>query len=220
MFLSKLLLNPFCRDARRDVRSPYELHRTLARAFPTVEGTDYRAEHGVLFRIEPFAHAQAQPVVLVQSLAQPRWEELPEVYLLCEPETKPLTLVFSEGQTLEFRLMANPTKKEKRPGQRQGRRVALADFTESDELTPARMWLSRKGEQHGFSVIYATTEGYWLGSDQTRKPMTKNTIPIYGVRCDGLLQVTDPLRLLDTVKRGIGPSKAFGFGLLSLARPK
>mgnify|MGYP002136949035 FL=1 len=33
MFLSKLILNPKSREARRDLANPYDLHRTLARAF-------------------------------------------------------------------------------------------------------------------------------------------------------------------------------------------
>ena len=40
----------------------------------------------------------------------------------------------------------------------------------------------------------------------------------FGVRFNGLLQVTDPEKLMQAVRNGIGPAKAFGFGLLSLAR--
>ena len=222
MYLSKLLLNPRCRDARRDLGSPYELHRTLAHAFSTEPGQDYRAAHGVLFRIEPMAYARSQPVVLVQSLTQPNWQELPETYLLNETEpaqTKQLNALFTAEQTLAFRLVANPTKKEKREGHKQGRRIALPDHTATDdELTPARQWLARKGEQHGFKVQYATTEAFWLGLD--RRGVAKNGIPLYGVRYDGLLQVTNPDALAEAVTIGIGPAKAFGFGLLSLARPQ
>jgi len=32
-----------------------------------------------------------------------------------------------------------------------------------------------------------------------------------------MLDVTDPVRLVEAVRDGIGPAKAFGFGLLSLA---
>ena len=222
MYLSKLLLNPFCRDARRDLAAPYELHRTLAHAFSTEVGNDYRAAHGVLFRIEPMAYDRSRPVVLVQSLTKPNWQELPETYLINEADpsdTKQLTPMFNVGQTLAFRLVANPTKKEKREGQKQGRRIALPDHIPTDDsLTPARQWLARKGEQHGFNVLYATTETFWLGLD--RRGVAKNGIPLYGVRYDGLLQVTNPDVLTDALTTGIGPAKAFGFGLLSVARPQ
>lgn len=220
MYLSKLILNPRCREARRDVGSPYELHRTLVRAFETEPGTDYRARHGVLFRLEPLAYGAALPTVLVQSVSVPDWHELPEAYLLREPESKPLNLAFSIGQTLAFRLMANPTKKEKRPGQRQGRRVALIDTAEGDELTPARAWLNRKGDQNGFRVLYTTTDAFWLGSNRPSIQTTKQNLPLYGVRYDGLLQITDPRLVKEAMQQGVGPAKAFGFGLLSLACPR
>ena len=40
------------------------------------------------------------------------------------------------------------------------------------------------------------------------------------VRFDGLLEVTDPVKFLETLRAGIGSAKGFGFGLLSLARPE
>lgn len=217
MFLSKLTLNLRCRDARRDISAPYELHRTLAHAFVTDADHDYRAQHQVLFRVEPLSHASAQPVVLVQSSTEPNWHELPETYLLRVPDVKVFALALTSGQTFGFRLLANPTKKEKRPDHRQGRRIALPDLTDGDGLTPARAWLVRKGEQSGFQIVYATSEDFWLGTD--RRSQGKNAIPIYGVRFDGLLQITDANTLNNALINGIGPSKAFGFGLLSLIRP-
>ncbi len=224
MYLTKLTLNLRCRETRRDMQSPYELHRTLARAFTTEPSVDYRAQHGVLFRSEPLAHAAVLPTVLVQSNSVPDWNELPEAYLL-SANVRPFDPVFTTGQTLSFRIVANPTKKEKRPGQRQGRRVALTDVadelykSDDDNLqTPATAWLTRKGILHGFQVLYATTDAFWLGTFDRDKSTVKNQLPIYGVRYDGLLQVTDPALLLDAVSKGIGPSKAFGFGLLSVAR--
>jgi CRISPR system Cascade subunit CasE len=38
------------------------------------------------------------------------------------------------------------------------------------------------------------------------------------VQFDGVLEVTDPAKFLETVRQGIGSAKGFGFGLLSLAR--
>ncbi|WP_019991487.1 type I-E CRISPR-associated protein Cas6/Cse3/CasE [Rudanella lutea] len=241
MYLSKLILNPRCRDARRDVGSPYELHRTLARAFDTEPGTDYRCKHGVLFRLEPMAYAQALPTVLVQSATQPDWNELPETYLLQPAHTKPVSVSLAVGQTLAFRLVANPTKKEKREGKRQGRRVALTEYDVDEAAgmepsdgavgvvaTPARIWLGRKGEQHGFRVLYATSDDFWLGRAASGRAAAgvkpdltdKQRLPHYGVRFDGLLQVTDPALLAEALRQGIGPAKAFGFGLLSLAQPQ
>jgi CRISPR system Cascade subunit CasE len=223
MFLSKLILNPRSSEARRDATAPYELHRTLARAFSTAPSTDYRAEHGVLFRIEPLAHRDAQPTVLVQSRTEPDWSSLPEQYAI-SAKCNSFDIKFAAGQTLQFRLVVNPTRKEKREGQKQGRRVALPDYlnkdAEADAPTPAQEWLSRKGLQHGFEVLWASSDDFWHGAAKGNTATSRQTIPLYGVRFDGMLRVTDPALFDAALRTGIGPAKAFGFGLLSLSRAK
>lgn len=217
MYLSELLLNPRSAEARRDSATPYELHRTLARAFSTEADTDYRTQHGVLFRMEPLAHRQARLTVLVQSASAPDWNQLPAGYAL-SVQTKSLSWSFTPSQLLRFRLVANPTKKERRAGQPQGRRIALPDYVsqESDlpEPTPAQAWLRRKGQLHGFEVVWATSDGFWQGQGGARK----QALPFYGVRFDGILRVLEPEKLQLAWQEGIGSAKAFGFGLLSLAQ--
>lgn len=225
MFLSKLILNPRSRDARRDAAAPYELHRTIAHAFVTGQGVDYRAQHGVLFRMEPLLHRDDRPTILVQSTTEPNWQQLPEGYCL-SAKTTPFNAGFAEGQTFQFRLVANPTRKQKRDGQKQGQRMALLDTlttdAEADGPTPAQAWLSRKGQQHGFEVLWATSDGFWHGAGHAwsgrSHSAAKQTVPLYGVRFDGVLRVTDGQQLTEALQTGIGPAKAFGFGLLSLSR--
>ena len=48
MYLSRLMLNPRSRDARRDAGDPYEMHSTLMRVFAhATEGAER-----MLFRVE------------------------------------------------------------------------------------------------------------------------------------------------------------------------
>ena len=202
MFLSRLVLNPRSRQARREAAEPYELHRTLLRAFPG----PLEAER-VLFRIDP-ARETGALVVLVQSLSEPDWSHhrsLPH-YLLAEPEFKAFHPAFTPGQRLRFRLRANPTVK------RDGKRLGL--LTEDEQLA----WLRRKGEAGGFRVLaaLAVREGFARG----RKREGDAGFPLthLAVRFDGTLEVTDPAQLIESVRDGIGSGKAFGFGLLSLAR--
>lgn len=217
MYLSKLTLNPRSREARRDLARPYELHRTLARAFTTPEGVDYRATHGVLFRQEPSRPGQL-PVVLVQSRTSPDWTGLPADYVLQPVPTQPLLLALSAEQTLGFRLVANPTRKIAREGHRQGRRVALLDSGDTTDGTPAMQWLRRKAALHGFELLHVLSEGFALSASNAGIG-GKNSLPLYGVRFDGLLRVADPALLAAAVGQGLGSAKAFGFGLLSLANP-
>lgn len=218
MYLSKLELNPRQREARRDLAQPYELHRTLARAFATPAGQDYRAAHGVLFRLEGAAPG-GRPVVLVQSLTAPDWSALPTSYTVQLVPVKPLTLACTAGQVLGFRLVANPTKKVSAPGQRQGKRIALLDAGDGGGPTPAQQWLRRKAELSGFELLHVLSEELRLNGGRAAARAGKLQLPLYGVRFDGLLRVSDPAGFEEAVRRGIGPAKTFGFGLLSLARP-
>jgi CRISPR system Cascade subunit CasE len=227
MYLSKLLLNSGDRYARRDLASPYELHRTLWRAFPNDD------PGRILFRTDS-DRSGSHSIVLVQSDLEPDWTRLTDLgrsYLLAGPEHKPFQPKFAASQRLRFRLRANPTKKigttskaERLAGMKDhGQRSAL--LHEEEQLS----WLIRKGDQGGFRI-----PGEWIeGRDKRQVPNFRvDVVPegwircgkeshgegrFYAVRFDGILEVTAPERFLKTVANGIGSAKGFGFGLLSLA---
>ncbi|MHB1424629.1 MAG: type I-E CRISPR-associated protein Cas6/Cse3/CasE [Gemmataceae bacterium] len=228
MFLSKLVLNVRDRQARYDLARSYELHRTLMNgyAYPRVQD---RCD--LLFRVE--STRMGPPVVLVQTREKPDWSRLPVGYLLQRAEFKPLDLAIPVGKRLRFRLRANPTKRvaEKNKelgGVMAGKRVGVLSETEQIR------WLIRKGEAGGFRI-----PGEWVdakhpkagepvqlpnfrvdvvpeGRDPNGKPGHEGVF--IAVRFEGVLEVTDPDQLRKTVSEGIGSAKAFGFGLLSLAR--
>jgi CRISPR system Cascade subunit CasE len=208
IYLTRLVLNPRCRQVREDLADPYELHRTLLRAFPDAEeGGPGR----ILYRVEPPPRNEPCFVVLVQSEVAPDWSRLERSsnYLLeSPPPPKPFNPALAPGQRLCFRLRANPTVK------RDGKRRPLLDEAQQ------RAWLSRKGSESGFRVerVEVSPEGASSG----HKPAGGATMTIthHAVRFDGLLAVADPERLGNTLKAGIGSAKGFGFGLLSLARPE
>ena len=220
MHLSRLLLNPRSREARRDLAGPYDLHRTLARVFPGARAgrdgpNDERtANHGLLFRTEP--DASSGPAVLVQSLAEPDWSTLPGGYARRIDGPKPFHPALERGQRLQFRLQANPTVKKKRDGKKHGARVPLVHDRAPEghpEVTLGYLdWLERKAQDAGFAVEHVVDAPF-----QTSGGRTKRDLTLFGVRFDGVLAVTDPDALTGAVRQGIGPAKGFGFGLLSLA---
>ncbi|MDB5033323.1 MAG: CRISPR-associated protein Cse3 family [Chlorobi bacterium] len=206
MYLSELQLNPRSRDARRDLAAPYEMHRTLKRAFPDGEPEGNR----LLFRMEPPRTEEGGGLrVLVQSsIASPDWSLLPEGYFHQVRGPRPLRPEIPAGTILSFRLHANPTVK--RAGKRQG----LMD--EEEYLA----WLSRKGLEGGFEVLFAHAAKYRLGDfHSTPTHERKTTIPHFGVRFEGMLQVSNADEFLKTLSAGVGSAKSFGFGLLTVARP-
>lgn len=228
MFLSKLVLNLRDRQARRDLARPYDMHRTLMNGYPYP-----RVEHrcDLLFRVE--ASRTGPPVMLVQTRDEPDWAVLPAGYLLELAVCKPFNLSVMPGQRLRFRLRANPTKRvaaknERLGGVMLGKRIGLA--TEADQVR----WLLRKAELGGFRV-----PGEWVDTKhpETGEPIQipnfrvdvvpegrdRNDKPGYAgefvaVRFEGVLIVSDSAQLVRTVAAGIGSAKAFGYGLLSVAR--
>jgi len=77
-------------------------------------------------------------------------------------------------------------------------------------------WLRRKGEQGGFQVLNVRVGG--LSKDRSRA-RGRAPLTLAGVNFEGHLRITDPERFVQAVSRGIGPGKAYGLGLLSLAPP-
>ena len=212
MYLSRLILNPRSRRAQREIADPYQMHRSLMRAFPDdLKESDER----VLFRLDADTRGGA-PTVLLQSWLEPSWDWLDDEgargYLLRPPETKAFDLRLAAGQVLAFRLRANPTVKRKFDDG-DHKRVGL--YREEEQIE----WLKRKGEQGGFRLLAAragseSRVGGVIRRDGENKP---HKLTLLAVQFDGLLQVTDPDRLRETVRQGIGSGKGLGFGLLSLA---
>jgi CRISPR system Cascade subunit CasE len=227
MFICRLTLNPRNAGARRDASQPYELHRTLMRG---LDGTSSTSPERLLFRVEP-EPGTGGPIVMVQSQNQPDWSILlKNGYLIRADGPKALTPQIEVGRRFRFRLVANPVVKKKTAGKKHSARVPLIHLYREDNRTRFEDkrgefagyydWLMRKGTQHGFSVIEARDAPFRLNHESRpgeARSYEKRDIPHFGVRFDGELRVDDPGLMLEALKTGIGPAKAFGFGLLSLA---
>lgn len=227
MYLSRLTINPRCRAVLRDVSKPYQLHKSILCCFPTGKVGMERSKDeaaGVLFRLDTDARTNRM-LLLVQSAQPPDWSKLPADYLLppdpfdpidLNPAVKEFNPMLSAGQVLNFRLHANPTKRlGKSFGQDAGKRVGIYDTDKQFE------WLQRKGEQGGFQVLSAMPGQDQIQKDTIERKATENNathgLKFLTVRFDGLLQVIDPERFVETLRAGIGSGKAFGCGLLSIA---
>jgi len=240
VFLTRLVLNPDSPQVRRELAEPYEMHRTLMRAFPAVTGDteNARQKFGVLFRSET-DDAAGRVEVIVQSLVEPDWSFLDFCagYLLHDaappnPACKNITdrlRGIRDGQALRFRLSANPTKRvaknKQSGGALDGKRIGL--LREEEQLD----WLTRKGRTGGFELVtrpvrtpdgtsyhvpqvQVSPEGRSIGRKMVNGERLQMTH--LAVWFDGLLRVTDADKFRETVVSGVGPAKAFGFGLLSV----
>ncbi len=223
MRLFRVHLNPSCKEARRDLADPYQMHATLCRAFfpagtPCPSGS-------LLWRLEPEADADGHPRMLIQSRGLPDWSTLSATGWLARDEPgKPLAFdAIESGQTFRFRLRANPCRTVQ--GKRQG--LVHADAQ--------REWLSRKGERHGFAMPESGAPDYFdslqiaggrpfpdvrISHERMLEGRQHggNAIRVYSALFEGRLTVTDHTSLRTALETGIGHGKVMGLGLLSLAQ--
>ena len=77
-------------------------------------------------------------------------------------------------------------------------------------------WLARKADTAGFLVEKDSTV-VQSGHVYVNKTGDGKGQNLFAVRYDGFLKVTDPTRFRQALIQGIGPAKAYGFGMLSVA---
>ena len=213
IYLSQLVLDPASRQVRSELADPYQMHRTLSKAFGDAEGE--LAQARPLFRVIEGRDCGLK--VLVQSRTAPAWDRLPKSgsYLVEPPTVKALDISFHVGQRLRFHLRGNPTGRrifgDPAPGQKpSGKRVGV--YGEQAQ----RDWLDRKATENGFRVLscMVSERGFQTSRKSPGSPVMRHLC----VDFDGILEVTEPELFLDALQSGIGSAKGLGFGLLSVAR--
>ena len=220
MFLHRIHLDPRCREARRDLSDPYQLHSTLCRAF--CEPDRKCPEGEFLWRLEPEIDSTGYPRILVQSRTIPDWIRIGVQGWLAKADPaidlkERLKLEsLKAGQCFRFRLRANPCVK------RDGKRLGLLRLEEQEK------WVMRKGERHGFSLpklasfdLSESSQGrvdIRISQEQMLrgKQHAGNGIKIYSVLYDGVLSVIEPDKFRDALQTGIGHGRTMGLGLLSV----
>ena len=226
MFLSKVILNPRDKITYNLVPDIYNQHRFIMSSFPDHFEQDpsaagSQASQGVLYRLESISKMNS-PYFLVQSEKKPDWNKTQalhktEICCMISNEWAPSFMV---GSSYRFRIRANPTICCVRRGENGVRQKSVRKglFSEEEQET----WLEHVGNTSGFKLRSAITirslgkcTGYQTAKQQDQK---KRTITCYMVDFDGTLKITDPLQFTDAYRRGIGRGKAWGCGLISLAK--
>jgi len=225
------------RPGRAWLRNAYRVHQRLCMAFPSKERVeadaaflrpfdlgdfarghvhvprDHRA--GFLYRVDPLPGGRA--AVLVQSSLEPDWEYAfnnAAHLLAAPPKVRTLEPSFAKGRALRFRLLANAVKRlpSKDPG-RDGPRVPVAATREA-----MSEWLGARARRCGFAIsALDAVEPGWIS--WSKEAGSGSVVRIRTVLFEGTLQVRDEDAFAGAVASGIGPSKAYGCGLLSVAPP-
>lgn len=198
MYLSKVIIqNAWCRDA-------YQFHQALWQLFPS----QTEQKRDFLFRVEARNPGRGCDVLL-QSMVAPESSTAAQV-LAC----KPIALHLEEGTQLRFRLRANPIKTIKDEQQR---------FNGKGQIKRCRVPLLKEQEQHQWlarKLSLAASVERVESANELPLFFSKNGADgkIQPVNFEGILTVADAPALLALLKNGIGPAKAMGCGLLSIAR--
>lgn len=234
------------RPGRNWLRNRYHVHQRLCMGFPSAkrraEDSEFLAPYnpddfakdqvhvkrkqdtGFLYRIDP--HPGGTVSILVLSALAPDWDYAFQnaVFLLAATPSKPQPFEFDleNGSQFRFRVEVNPIKRlreksvhpDGEPVQDKwiGKRVPVPP----DQLED---WLERHAKKGGFRLINigSIQSGYVYFNKKMKKGGGQR---LRSVRYDGILSVTDSENFLETLASGIGPAKAFGFGLLSIARAR
>ncbi len=189
------------------------------------------AKRDFLTRIDQIEGAFRLWLLAQRKPVRPQW---------CPPEgfaLKEIASSFLSHQYYAFDLRANPVKTVVQRGpngetllrsdgkRKQGKRVPLV---KPEEL---RAWLVQKGKARcrdketgldvpgGFRIV---EEKPLEISPMVESHFRKKGQAGYhgGVQFRGILEVTDPVKFIETYQSGIGSAKSFGFGLLLLAPVK
>lgn len=220
MFLTKMPLNPRRRDARRLLGSPQALHAAVLAGF-TDPGA---AEHGrVLWRLDTYD----QHRVLLYTVSP----EKPDYTHLVEQAGWPTTEAWDTrsydellgslriGQQWQFRLTANPVHS--------GRRAAWSDTKPIGHVTvdQQRRWLLDRAERNGFLIVEGEIAGETVPDCRIVERVTRrfdrkgSRVTIATATYEGQLEITNAAAFRHALTLGIGRAKAYGCGLLTIARP-
>lgn len=210
MFLTRTFLNSRRTGARKLIMSPQAMHAAVLSGFPP--GAD---ESRPLWRLD--MDDPLRPALYVVSRSRP---DLTHVEEQAGWPTQPTTqyVGYSElldsltpGQQWGFRLTANPTHRVKI-----GKASKILAHVTAAQQT---QWLVQRAEDLGVSFGGGDSPEVMV-TDRQQKRFRRGdrTVTLGTATFEGILEVVDPDRLRVALINGIGRAKAYGCGLMTLAR--
>lgn len=204
LWLSQIRLDIRNGSVRRDLGDPAAVHKRVMSLFPDVTDPTARAALGVLHRADERSDGI---LLLIQSRHEPDLGALPSGYgSATTTDLDRLLGTLGTGDLVHYRIVANASKRAA-TGPKAGKRIALG-------ASDTHKWWAERATRAGLALISEPSlDGQLLGG---RRAASRITVRPW--RIDGLGQIVDVERLREAVATGIGPGKAYGCGMLSLAR--
>ena len=209
MYLSRIVLDLRHPSVRQALHDCNDMHRNLMQGFAGVqEAVCARNSASVLYRL---IEKREEVSLLVSSDIAPDRRILTQRGYLLSPDSpkdvSALESVFTVGRELRFELQASPCKKIAGDA-KNSRRVYLREEKQRME------WLIRKADQCGFDVLEALEGGKPASINGMKGGMR---IHFDAVQFTGALRIKNSECFWQAYRTGIGPGKAYGLGMLTVA---
>lgn len=201
MFLSKFMISQGNQSAKQAMRNVQDFHRNLMLRFQTS-----RQEAGVLYRID---FSGRNPVVYVLSKRSPQDVQREDMRLLGSRSIDSFIATIKAGKVFSFDICTIPCKKVVREGRKNSARIMLK--LEEDRIE----WLQRKAVHAGFRIL--TVQEMERIETYGKKKAEGYEMFLKGYHYQGQLIVEDEEKFCQAYCEGIGPDKAYGYGMLLLA---
>ena len=222
MYLTRFHLDPRTPSGARYLCDPHRLHAAIYKAMPT-QPVVLNDGARPLWRVD--SDDPAAPLLWVVSEERPQFDALADEAGRsvegCVYESKdytPLLTRLKSGQVYAFRFAGNPV--------RSGRRSEESFRTQRfGHVTVAQQtrWFEARAEAHGYSLRRSATGGRdvtVVGRRRTVFWRNGQRIVIVVSEYMGHLEVVDAELARRALTRGIGHSRAYGCGLLTIAVPR
>ncbi|MDR3349341.1 MAG: type I-E CRISPR-associated protein Cas6/Cse3/CasE [Acidaminococcales bacterium] len=230
MYISRIELNCRRRETGYLLASPQRLHAALAGSFPA-DGADGKKR--MLWRIDKLGSAL---YIITQSQQKPDfthivekcgWPGAKQQWLT--KEYGPFLERLQTGQAWQFRLRANPVRSLLRTeaGKGDERAKARGQLSALADAEKQKKWLCEKGLRHGFYFLTKKDEPQNIEVVQKEikefyrfdpAANERKTVTINMVTFEGILLIAEREKFTAAMLNGIGRAKAYGCGLLTLAR--
>jgi CRISPR system Cascade subunit CasE len=222
MFLTKMPLNPARRGTRKLLSSPQALHAAVVAGFPDPRPT---ADGRILWRLDQYDDGR-KLLLYVASPDKPDFTHVIEqagwqtTHTWDTRSYDDLLDSLGEGQRWQFRLTANPVHSARREEWTDTKPLAHVTVKQQEQ------WLVDRTSKLGFQLVpsHATSpendpDLAVVGRTVHRFKRQGSTVTIAAATFQGHLEITDAATFRHALTYGIGRAKAYGCGLLTLARP-
>jgi CRISPR system Cascade subunit CasE len=220
VFLTRFQINPARRGARKLLASPHAMHAAVLAAFaeptsgrPGGPRVLWRVDEGANHQVTLYIASPSEPDLthLVEQVGWPTtqaWQTRPYDRFLVS---------LAPGQRWAFRLTANPAHSARHP-----KKPDSAPTQRFGHVTVSqqRHWLLARADRAGIRIpAGALGEPELVMHHRSTIEFKRdgNQVSLTVATFDGLLEVTDADLLRRTLVSGLGPAKAYGCGLMTLA---